>query len=389
MSKHFCFFSALYIPHTGGVERYTYNIACELIRLGHRVTVVTSNTENTEGYVVSPEGIEVYYLPCFPLLSGRMPIPKRNGAYRALFQKMAAQSYDAVVINTRFYFHSLIGAKFAKKHGIPSIVIEHGSAHLKMGTKPLDMLCGWYEHGITAILKRYCKDFYGVSQQCCDWLAHFGIAAKGILYNAVPEEEIRALLQENTLSFREKYCLDSDTLVFSFVGRLVEEKGARSAVEGFLAACAETDKSMHLFIAGDGPLETDMRSLNMPNVTYLGRLLFPDVVALQKETDFFCFPSSYPEGFCTSVLEAIVCNSVIVATNVPGVSPIIEDGVSGIILSENSGQAVKEGILRAVQMENRIIFTQRAKESYLACGCTFPETARRIVQHFENSEERI
>lgn len=387
MGKHFCFFSALYVPHSGGVERYTLNLAKELLENGHRVTVVTSNTENTADYVCTEEGIEVYYLPCFPLMGGRLPIPKKNGAYRDLFRKMASVQYDAVVINTRFYFHSLIGARFAKKHGIPSITIEHGSAHLQMGTPLLNALCGWYEHFVTAILKRYCKTYYGVSKEACDWLSHFGIAAKGILYNAVPEQEIALLLQSDLPSFREKYNLSEDTLVFSFIGRLVAEKGARSAVEGFRLAADETDRKMHLFVAGDGPLEAEMRSCTSANCTYLGRLPFSDVISLQKETDFFCFPSAYPEGFCTSVLEAIVCNSVVVATNVPGVSPIIADGESGIILKENSAQAVKNGILRAVQIENRAEFCARARASYQSCGCTFRETARRLVRQFEKSGE--
>ena len=358
MGKHFCFFSALYIPHMGGVERYTYNLACELIRMGHRVTVVTSNTEKTEGYLRSEEGIEVYALPCFPLLNGRLPIPKKNSAYRALF---------------------------AKKHGIPSIVIEHGSAHLKMGAKPLDMLCGWYEHGITAVLKRFCKDFYGVSDAACQWLRHFGISAKGILYNAVPEAEIEALLSAEGVSFREKYDVPKDAPVFSFIGRLVTEKGAKSAVDGFLHACAKTEQKPYLFVAGDGPLQPYFSDLQEDFVIYLGRLSFQDVIALQRETDFFCFPSSYPEGFCTSVLEAIVCDSVVVATDVPGVSPIISDGESGIILKENSAAAVEDGILRALQIQDRSAFCARAKASYRACGCTFGETAARIDRIFDRN----
>lgn len=384
MGKHFCFFSALYVPHMGGVERYTYNLTRELIGMGHQVTVVTSNTEQTPGYSCSEEGIEVYALPCFPLLNGRLPIPKENGAYRDLFQKLALEKYDAVIINTRFYFHSLIGAKFARKHGIPSIVIEHGSAHLKMGAKPLDLLCGWYEHGITALLKRYCTDFYGVSDAACRWLSHFGISAKGILYNAVPEAEIDAILKANNTSFRQQYNVPQDAPVFAFIGRLVAEKGAKSAVDGFLRACAKTEQKPYLFVAGDGPLAQMFAKRQADSVIYLGRLPFQEVVALQKETDFFCFPSSYPEGFCTSVLEAIVCDSVVVATDVPGVSPIISDGESGILLKENSAEAVEEGVLRALQIQDRSAFCALAKASYYDCGCTFPETAARILRIFED-----
>ncbi len=382
MSKHFCFFSALYVPHTGGVERYTYNLACELIRLGHRVTVVTSNTEKTEGYVRSPEGIEVYYLPCFPLMSGRLPIPKQNGAYRTLFQKMAAQRYDAVIINTRFYFHSLIGARFAEKHGIPSIVIEHGSAHLTMGAKPLDLLCGWYEHGITAILKRYCKDFYGVSQQCCDWLSHFGITAKGILSNALPEREIETILHADLPNLRQQYHIPDEAIVFSFIGRLIEGKGARSAVEGFLAACTETDKPIYMLVAGDGPLFQSLSEKQSDKLIFLGTVPYETAIRLNQESDFYVLPSD-SEGFGASALEAVLCNSVVIATEIPSVLPIVFDGISGIILKENSRDSVREGILRALAIDNRAEFAERAKQNYRACGWTFPETAAQLACIFE------
>lgn len=383
MGKHFCFFSALYVPHMGGVERYTYNLARELIGMGHQVTVVTSNTEQTPGYSRSEEGIKVYALPCFPLLNGRLPIPKKNSAYRDLFQKLALEKYDAVIINTRFYFHSLIGAKFARKHGIPSIVIEHGSAHLKMGAKPLDLLCGWYEHGITALLKRYCTDFYGVSDAACRWLSHFGISAKGILYNAVPEAEIEALLAARGISFREKYNIPQEAPVFSFIGRLVAEKGAKSAVDGFLRAGRKTEQNPYLIVAGDGALFETLAEKQTEHILFLGAVPYAQAIALHRESDFYLLPSD-SEGFCTSVLEAIVCDSVVVATDVPGVSPIISDGESGILLKENSAEAVEEGVLRALQIQDRSAFCALAKASYHDCGCTFPETAARILRIFED-----
>lgn len=383
MGKHFCFFSALYVPHTGGVERYTYNLACELLRMGHRVTVVTSNTENTSDYVRTEEGIEVYYLPCIPLMGGRLPLPKKNGAYRDLFRKMASVQYDAVVINTRFYFHSLIGARFAKKHGIPSITIEHGSAHLKMGTKPLDRLCGWYEHFVTAILKRYCKDFYGVSDAACQWLAHFGISAKGTLYNAVPETEICRILQTATPHFRQQYHLPPNAIVISYIGRLIADKGARSAVEGFLEACAETDAPIYMFVAGDGVLFQELSEKQADNLIFLGAVPFESAIVLQKESDFYVLPSD-AEGFGASALEAVLCDSVVLSTRIPSILPIVKDGVSGILLKENSTQAVKEGILRALSIQNRENFAQQARQNYNSCGWSYQNTAKKLAGIFEN-----
>ena len=388
MNKHFCFFSALYVPHPGGVERYTYNLAKELIQRGHRVTVVTCNTEGTEAHFVSEEGISVYALPCFPLMGGRLPLPKVNGAFRKWMKALYACDFDAVVVNTRFYLHSLLGARFAKKRGLPAIVIEHGSAHLQMGAKPLNLLCGWYEHFVTAILKRYCQNYYGVSQAACDWLGHFGISSKGILYNAVPEAEIEAILQSDLPSFREKYHIPEDALVFSYIGRLVKEKGAHSAVNGFCEACKKTDKKMYLLLAGDGYLQQSLAQSAPENVIFLGKIPYTSAIRLHAESDFYCLPSD-SEGFCTSVLEAIVCDSVVVATNVPGVNPIIEDGVSGILLSENSAEAVETGILRAAALENRQEYAEKAKQSYRTCGCTFPETAARLEKIFRKREDTV
>ena len=39
----FCIFSAHYLPHVGGVEKYTQNLARQLADQGNRVIIVTSN----------------------------------------------------------------------------------------------------------------------------------------------------------------------------------------------------------------------------------------------------------------------------------------------------------------------------------------------------------
>ena len=58
-----CIFSALYEPHVGGVETYTKGIANALVKKGHRVIVVTNNTDNALEQE-SANGIEVVRLPC-------------------------------------------------------------------------------------------------------------------------------------------------------------------------------------------------------------------------------------------------------------------------------------------------------------------------------------
>ena len=49
-SKTYCIFAAQYFPHLGGVERYTYNLAKQLIQDGNKVIIVTSNVYHLKNH---------------------------------------------------------------------------------------------------------------------------------------------------------------------------------------------------------------------------------------------------------------------------------------------------------------------------------------------------
>lgn len=61
--KRYCIFAAQYFPHMGGVERYTYNLAKELLKRGNEVVIVTSNVYKLES-VETIDGITIYRFPC-------------------------------------------------------------------------------------------------------------------------------------------------------------------------------------------------------------------------------------------------------------------------------------------------------------------------------------
>ena len=229
MSKDYCIFSAQYYPHVGGVERYTLYLSRKLIAAGNKVTIVTSNTGNLSGDEIQ-EGIQIYRLPCYDLLGGRYPVFKKNKEFKKVEKLIRMNQYDLVIINTRFYLHSLYGAKFAKSKGIPSIVIEHGTSHLSVNNKLFDTVGGWYEHFLTFLLKKYCNDYYGVSEACCEWSGHFHIKSKGTLYNAVEIEEFQRILKESDIDYRKEYGIPSGAKVISFTGRLIPEKGIKQLV---------------------------------------------------------------------------------------------------------------------------------------------------------------
>lgn len=339
--KNICIFSAQYLPHTGGVERYTYNLAKKLIEHGNSVTVVASQIDQAPEYEIS-DGIEIYRLPAIQLLGGRYPIIKKNDKYREQMKKLAEKKYDLVICQTRFYTHSLEGLRFAKRSGIKSIVIEHGTAHLSVGNKLLDFCGGIYEHIFTIPVKRLAGGFYGVSNECNLWSAHFGIRSAGVLYNAVDIDYIESLLAAPKRDFISEYGIKENENTVCFIGRLVWEKGVRQFIES-AKRINSGEKKTHFFIAGDGELYDELSALSDEYIHLTGRLDFDEVISLLKISDIFCLPSE-SEGFPTSVLEAIACGVFVITTFRGGAKEIICDDSSGIILKENTADAITDAI---------------------------------------------
>ena len=196
---NYCLFSAQYLPSVGGVERYTYYLAKNLLQQGHTVTVVTSSADGLPEREVTEENIEVYRLPSCQLMGGRFPVLKPSRQLRNFCRTFREKKFDGAVVQTRFYPLSLKAVRLATKTGVRTVVIDHGSAHLAFSSPLIQKVGNIYEHAITALVKRRRPLFCGVSEMSVEWLKHFGIEAQGVLYNAVDEEEIARLREKGAV----------------------------------------------------------------------------------------------------------------------------------------------------------------------------------------------
>ena len=131
--KTIAFFNGFYLPHFGGVERYTYNIGQNLISKGYRVIVITSQYNSNLPLEETIDGIKIYRLPIKNIWRERYPFLLKNQNYRNLIKKIEEEPIDHFVVNTRFYMTSLLGVELAAKRGKKAIVIEHGSSYLTLG----------------------------------------------------------------------------------------------------------------------------------------------------------------------------------------------------------------------------------------------------------------
>lgn len=352
--KSYCIFSAQFLPHMGGVENYTYNLAKKLVEKGNEVTVIASNVDKVAAYE-NMEGIRVYRVPCFNMLNGRFPVLKANREFRKIHHIISSQKFDMVIVNTRFYLHSLYGIWIGRRKGIRSIFIEHGTGHLTMHNPCLDFVENIVEHTMTFIEKRMCKEFYGVSSACLEWLKHFHIQGSGVLYNAIDLEKIEYRLETAQGEYRKKHQIPENATVITFTGRLLKEKGIVTLVQA-VSHLVEKDDKIYLFIAGDGDEEKFVRQSQTSNIIPLGRITAEEVISLLKESDIFCLPSD-SEGMPTSVLEAAACRNYIVTTE--------KGGAKELIVNENYGKILKNNDLNSVQnaLKYAIYHSENRKEA--------------------------
>ncbi|WP_461546498.1 glycosyltransferase family 4 protein [Senegalimassilia anaerobia] len=217
-----CIFSALYTPSMGGVETYTQNLAAALDKMGCKVTVAAMHSHGGEKRE-QHGNVEVVRLPCISALGGRYPVPKHDKAYRQAMEHLTNTAPDYVVVNTRFYPLSLEGLKFARKQGITPVLVEHGSAHLSMGSPTVNIAVEAVEHALTLLDKRQHPAYYAVSKKASAWLEHFGIASAGELPNAIDADTYAAGASKR--NFREELGIGDNALLVASAGRLIPEKG--------------------------------------------------------------------------------------------------------------------------------------------------------------------
>lgn len=344
MSK-ICIFSAQYLPHLGGVERYTENLVRHLKKRGDTVVIVTSKMPGTSSMEIV-EDILVLRVDCWSFMDGRYPVLKWNHNTKRIHKKLMEQTFDLVLINTRFYLHSVYGAWFAKKQKARCIMIEHGSGHMTVHNQIGDMAEQLVEHTLTWIDKRLCHEFYGVSQACGEWLKHFHIQAKGTLYNAIDDENVKQIRKGKLKDFRKEYQIPCESTVITFTGRLLKEKGIYQLMESVESLIKEGN-DLYLILAGDGDELEGITKRSSERIIAAGRLPFEEIVALLEQTDIFCLPSD-SEGFSTSVLEAIACECYVITTAQGGSKEIITSEEYGMILPDNKVETVTEGLRKVL-----------------------------------------
>ena len=351
-------FMEFFLPYLGGIERYQDRLSEQLRLLGYDVFIVTSLHDESLPRFEDKDGLRIYRLPTKGLFKQRYPFFKRDERFKETMAAVEAENADFYIVNTRFHLTSLLGARLAHRLGRPGALIEHGTAHMSVGNPILDFFGGIYEHALTHFVKKHVTSYYGVSRNCNKWLRHFKIKASGVWYNAVTPED--TAVADNRYERQWPRGRADSEIVISYAGRLIAEKGIVALLDAFTRLRAELpDVPLRLAVAGSGPIEDDLheRYGSDPAVSFLGKLGFPAVMSLYRRSDIFVYPSMYPEGLPTSILEAALGDCAIIATPRGGTEEVITSPKLGWIVDGASSAQLTDALVPALGARVREHFT--------------------------------
>lgn len=237
----------------------------------------------------------------------------------------------ARICNVPVRMHTVAGLPLMEATGAKRRILEL--------TEAITYACATNIYPNSAGLKRFIEKQFGISAP------KLKIIGKGSS-NGIDTDHFRttAALNEEAQAIRRKYQLSPDDVVFSFIGRVVRDKGVVELVHAFQSLrssqsdrdAAATRSRMHLLIVGPfeqdlDPLPDDvMRFLNEdPDVTLAG--FQRDVRPWLLAADVFVFPS-YREGFPNVVMQASLLQIPSIVSDINGCNEIITAGETGIIV---------------------------------------------------------
>jgi len=120
-----------------------------------------------------------------------------------------------------------------------------------------------------------------------------------------------------------------------YIGRLDTPKGVHVLVEA-----AKKMLDVYFFIAGDGVLEKNLKlkSKGYINIKFIGR---SRPIEFISKMDIIVVPS-IREPLGNVIIESGFCKKAVIASNIDGIPDIIENGLSGILLSPKNELTVND-----------------------------------------------
>lgn len=186
--------------------------------------------------------------------------------------------------------------------------------------------------------------------------------------NGIDLNYFNPMLYDDVLisSLKSKLYIDSNDIVFCFVGRLAHYKGVNELVRAFVDINLKYPQTK-LILVGPfedlNPLNNDTLQLINSNENIISVGHQNDIRPFLAISDIFLFPS-YREGFPQSLMQAAAMNLACIASDINGCNEIVENNKTGLLVSPKDAKAIYQASeILLNNPELRRSFAQRARKS--------------------------
>jgi glycosyltransferase involved in cell wall biosynthesis len=186
----------------------------------------------------------------------------------------------------------------------------------------------------------------------------------------LPDAATKGVVVHNGIDFEELGRVDDAMATAQWTPYVlcIAAHNEKKALDVLLKAFAQitvTHRDLKLLLVGDGPLrrqhEDLARSLSLEHrVEFLGWRGRPEIARLFRDCTLFVLPSR-SEPFGLVVAEALAFRKAVVASGVGGISEIIENGRSGLLVEPNNPGALARAVVTMLEDDS-------LRESMAAAG---------------------
>lgn len=331
--------TGIYPPQSGGPATYSKLLSDRLPECGHEVTVV-----NFGAFLQWPKGVRhvLYFAKLFTAALGADVVYAQDPV------SVGWPAKWVVRLLCKHFLLKIVG-DYAWEQGCQRYAVD----------EPLDNFAANSTQSAYAPAVRFLKRIQLATAMAADRIivpseylkrivTAWGVPAEKItvIYNGFNSTDL--MLPLTMQSSVTPSSLASHAIVS--VGRLVPWKGFDTLIEA-VATLASTSSqhlqsNIHLYILGDGPdraaLEKKAASLQAP-VTFLGRVDHDTVLRYLSAAKVFVLNTAY-EGFSHLLLEAMAVGVPIVTTPVGGNTELVEDGKSGLFVTQGDMKAIAAAV---------------------------------------------
>jgi alpha-maltose-1-phosphate synthase len=253
--------------------------------------------------------------------------------------EMAAAIGAADVLHSHTWYANLAGVLGAQLHGVPHVL----SAHSLEPHRPwkAEQLAGGYRISSWAERQAYesadavVAVSYGMRADVLDAYPFVDPAKVHVIHNGIDTAMYAPASSDEVV---RQYGIDPARPVAIFVGRITRQKGLKH----LLAAAAGFDPSIQLVLCAGAPDTPEIAAETEAAVTRLAEarsgvvwiremLARPQLTQLLTHATVFVCPSVYePLGIVN--LEAMACETAVVASAIGGIPEVVADGLTGLLV---------------------------------------------------------